>query len=74
MDQKIKKRAGKYGNNIPKIWKQIEVPEYHLYPAKKELEDILSKEANGVKLTDQEIIRKQEIREGGFTHFNKNDY
>ena len=34
----------------------------------------MSKEANGVKLTDEEILLKVQIKESGFTHFNKNDY
>ena len=70
----MKKRQGKYTNKVKKTFKKIEVPEYHFYKNKKRLEELLTKEANGGKLTEEERKEKISIKENAFTHFNKNDY
>ena len=75
---KVQKRMGKFGNikkpERTKIIKKVELPEHHFYEQKKELEKILSDEANGKELTNEEIELKKKLKGEAFTDFTKNDF
>lgn len=56
--RKLKKRINILSTNPEQnhiqVIKKIELPEYHFYPHKTELEAILTKEANREELTEEE--------------------
>ncbi len=75
---KIQKRMSKLGKlnkkQIPKLLKNIVLPEYHLYTDKNLLEKMMTDEANGKQLAEHEEILKNQLKESGFPSFNKNDF
>ena len=75
---KFQKRMGKFGNikkpERVKIIKKVELPDHHFYEQKKELERILSDEANGKELTKEEIELKKKLKSESFNDFTKNDF
>lgn len=74
-DVKIKKRLAKLeGNPDDKKIKKIVLPDYHFYQEKERLEFILSKEANGKDLSEEEKTDKERLKQTNVIDWNKNDY